>query len=204
MARDSRRDMPRSRRQPFREPRTRILVLCCGKRTEPEYFSGLVKHVRSTSVSVKIKTGTSDPAGLVAQAKTFLDTGDFDQLWCVVDVDHFDIDLAVASVRDEPRIRLAISNPCFELWLLLHFQDHSAHLPKCAKAAKLLSRHVPGYEKSVVFRTYEPGLSESVERARKLNSADGGHPNPSTDVWRLVELIMNEGERRRPGRTTPR
>ena len=25
-------------------------------------------------------------------------------------------------------IRLAISNPCFELWLILHFQDHTAWL----------------------------------------------------------------------------
>lgn len=192
MVRESRRDMPRSRRQPFREPRTRILVLCCGKRTEPQYFNGLVRHVRSPSVAVKIKTGSSDPAGLVAQAKVFLDSDNFDQVWCVVDVDEFDIARAVMAVGSEPKIRLAVSNTCFELWLLLHFQDHTAFLTNCDKAAKLLRRHVPGYEKSVVFRTYAPGLRDAIERGRKLGGTDDDHPNPSTGVWRLVELIRNE------------
>lgn len=193
MARGSRREMPRSRRQPFREPRTRILVLCCGKRTEPEYFKGLVGHVRNPSVAVKVRTGNSDPTGLVGQAKGFLDSDNFDQVWCVVDVDEFDIVRAVAAVRSEPKIRLAVSNTCFELWLLLHFQDHTAFLTTCDKAAKLLRRHVPGYEKSVMFRTYSPGLSDAIERARKLGGIDGDHPNPSTGVWRLVELIKSEG-----------
>lgn len=185
--------MPRSRRRPFREPRTRILVLCCGKRTEPQYFNALVGHVRNPSVTVKVKTGTSDPAGLVAQAKAFLDSGALDEVWCVVDVDEFDVARAVQSARSEPRIRLAVSNPCFELWLLLHFQGHAAFMPNAAKAADLLRRHVPGFEKAVEFRRYEPGLRQAIERARTLGGTDDDHPNPSTGVWRLVELIMSEG-----------
>jgi hypothetical protein len=167
--------------------------LCCGERTEPQYFNGLVSHVRNPSVTSRSGAGTSDPSRLVAQARSFLESDDFDQVWCVVDVDHFDIDRAVASVRGEPRIRLAVSMPCFELWLLLHFQDHTAYLPNCTKAAKLLSRHLSGYEKSVVFRKFAPGLEDAIERARKLGDTDDDHPNPSTGVWRLVELIRNEG-----------
>jgi hypothetical protein len=52
----------------------------------------------------------------------------YDQYWCVFDIDehpHVDqaLQLAVSS-----QISIAVSNPCIELWFLLHFQDQTADL----------------------------------------------------------------------------
>jgi hypothetical protein len=50
-----------------------------------------------------------------------------DEVWCVFDVDEHP---KLAEARDQANangIQLAVSNPCFELWLLLHFQEHRAH-----------------------------------------------------------------------------
>ena len=47
----------------------------------------------------------------------------FDEVWCVHDVDdHPRLDEARIMARDND-ISLAVSNPCFELWLLLHFRE---------------------------------------------------------------------------------
>ncbi|PSL58061.1 RloB-like protein [Saccharothrix carnea] len=48
-------------------------------------------------------------------------------VWCVVDVDNFDVAAAVEEA-DSAKVNLAVRNPCSELWLLLHFADHRAHL----------------------------------------------------------------------------
>lgn len=193
MVRAVRREMPRRRRRPFREPRTRILVLCCGKRTEPEYFKGLVQHVRNPSVTVKVKSGISDPAGLVEQAKARLGADDFDQVWCVVDVDEFDIDRAVEGSGSVAGVRLAVSNPCFDLWLLLHFQEQTAYVATCGKLGERLRRRVANYEKAVEFRRFAPGVARAVAGAKRLGDTETDFPNPSTGVWRLVELISSEG-----------
>ncbi|MGH3940412.1 MAG: RloB family protein, partial [Pseudonocardiaceae bacterium] len=51
--------------------------------------------------------------------------------WCVFDVEwpknHPNLKQAIQLARDH-NIRLAISNPCFELWLILHFEDQTAFL----------------------------------------------------------------------------
>lgn len=72
---------------------------------------------------------------------------DVDELWCVFDVEwptakrHPHLDQAMNLARDHG-IRLAISNPCFELWLVLHFRDQHAFLE--TDAAERLSRECDG------------------------------------------------------------
>jgi hypothetical protein len=116
-----RRENSSSRRAPFREPRKQILIVCGGTRTEPDYFEGLKRSRRNPAVQVKVVGKGIDPEQLVAHAHRV--RGDHDEVWCVVDTDEFDIAKAV-RVADKLKVRLAVSNPCFELWLLLHFDDH--------------------------------------------------------------------------------
>jgi hypothetical protein len=61
------------------------------------------------------------------------------------------------------RVDLAISNPCFEFWLLLHFEACSAPLPCYGDVAKRLLKHVPGFSKSALrFADYESGIGSAV------------------------------------------
>ncbi len=117
--------------------------------------------------------------------------GTHDEVWCVVDVDDFDLDKAVTTAR-RLRINLAISNPCFEFWLLLHFEACSAPLTCYGDVAKRLVKHVPGVSKTALrFADYESGVESAVTRARKQNGEPGAEhgSNPSTGVWALVEKI---------------
>jgi hypothetical protein len=93
-------------------------------------------------------------------------------------------------------INTAISNPCFELWLLLHFQDQRAHIER-DHVQTACRGHMPRYLEEVPFELVFPHHQEAVDRAVALDTwqqeqeRPGG--NPSTGVHRLTERIMELG-----------
>lgn len=189
----TRRENSGRRRPAFREQRTSILVVCGAEATEPAYFEGLKRARRNPAITIKIKAKRGDPDAVVKYAAGMRDRaeGTHDEVWCVVDVDEFDLDKAVATAR-RLRINLAISNPCFEFWLLLHFEACSAPLTCYGDVAKRLVKHVPGFSKSALrFADYESGIGSAVLRAKKPEVELGFEHgrNPSTGVWALVEKI---------------
>jgi hypothetical protein len=163
--------------------RNNVLVISGGQRTESQYFSGL-RLARRVPITVKYKVDA--PHNLVKYAARLRDQyrEDFEAVWCVVDVDSFDI-TAAAKEAERVEVNLAVSNPCFEVWLLLHFADHRAHIAGYRAARDLLARHVPGYDKKPDFTTFDGGVEEAVARAALL-----GPDNPATDVGRLVEAAL--------------
>jgi hypothetical protein len=168
-------------------------VVCGSRETERQYLQGLRDHLRNPAVSVVVRGKACSPTQLVdyANKQRGLSRGSFDEVWCVFDVDQF-VDVAEASVAARRAgIRVAVSNPCFELWLLLHFAAQTAHVPTYKKLLPLLQKHVPGYDKArLEFSVYRDGREDAVERARALDPTGEDHTrNPSTGVWRLVERM---------------
>ncbi len=116
----------------------------------------------------------------------------YDAVWCVFDVDDHP---QVADARQMARangIELAISNPCFALWLLLHFRESPGMQPRDTMR-RMLSRHVPGYDKRVEFTVYAEGYPQAVKRAEQMDKkaeedGDSGR-NPTTGVYRLTREI---------------
>jgi len=119
----------------------------------------------------------------------------YDSVWCVFDRDdHPHIPDAQQMARDND-IQLSISNPCFELWLLLHFRDNPGMQPR-HKLRRMLVHFVPGYDKDVKYATYSNGYQQAVTRAEQMDTiaeseAESGR-NPTTGVYRLTESIREE------------
>lgn len=164
--------------------RNNVLVVSGGQKTESQYFSGL-RLARRAPITVKYKVDA--PHNLVKYAAKLRDQyrEEFQSVWCVVDVDNFDIAAAVKAA-DRARVNLAVSNPCFELWLLLHFADHRAHIADYRAARDLLDHHVPGYDKKLDYAAFDPGVEQAVARAALL-----GPDNPATGVGRLVHSVLH-------------
>jgi hypothetical protein len=184
-----------ARRGPRRASRRTILLYCGADRTEPDYFNGFKATLRASAVTVKVRQEGVDPVRLVRAAAGYRDRhrDEYDQVWCVVDVDQFDLDAAVAEARRHG-IRLAVSNPCFELWLLLHHADCRAHCSGYPDLAARLKRHVPGYDKSRLnFADYAGAIAQASQRARDLEptGADFGR-NPSTNLWQVIETLTEQ------------
>jgi len=119
----------------------------------------------------------------------------YDSVWCVFDVDdHPHIPDAQQMARDND-IQLSISNPCFELWLLLHFRENPGMQPR-HKVQRMLVKYVSGYDKDVKYATYSDGYQQAVIRAKRLDESaesDGeSGRNPTTGVYQLTEIIRGE------------
>lgn len=197
------------RRDPRRESRIRILILCEGGLTEAEYFRAFSSELKNRLVRVEIDAQGRGPRELVESAVKRKKQADqqalrqqndflrFDEVWCVFDVDeHHHLFEARQQARDSG-IDLAVSNPCFELWALLHFQAQTSHLER-QHAQKRLRRHLPDYDKELPFHRLKPHYATAVDRARELDRRcdSDGEPgrNPSTGVHRLTERIR-KGEK---------
>lgn len=95
---------------------------------------------------------------------------------------------------------MAVSNPCFELWLALHFKDVRAFHDN--DQARRLRRDLDGQPgKSIVGAQYMARRMEAARRAAKLatfhreNGADSPHDNPSSGMYRLIEATLPGGRR---------
>ena len=146
-----RRDNTQRRRPGNRQPKNRVLVVCCGARTEKQYLDGMRRHFRDSPIAVVVRPEAGAPSQLVDYAAKVWqrDIEGFDEVWCVFDVDDFEADIPKAvSMARRAKISLAISNPCFEFWLLLHFKEHSAWLNGPTGAMAKLCEHLTGYDKA--------------------------------------------------------
>ncbi len=172
-----------------------LLIVCGAEKTEYAYFEGMKKlhPLRGLGVVRPPQGRGKDPVKVVRQAVQQRDSraGSFDQVWCVLDQDEFDLQPAVAEAG-AARVQLAVSVPSFELWLLLHYTECGGALtPKQALAR--LRQQVPAYDKTRLnFEDFASGLGNAMERARRLHDGAGVGPNPSSGVWALVEVIEQE------------
>lgn len=181
-----RRENSTRRRPAFRQPRSRLLVVCGGERTEPSYLTAVKGALRNPAVTVRVVGSRSAPHDVVTEAAARRESApnDFDEVWCVVDVDEFKLD-AAERLAVQHGVRLAVSNPCFELWLLLHHEDRRAGIVDAADAIRLLRQHVQGYDKRrVKLADFAAGIDDAIRRARDLDDGAVTGPNPSSGVWR--------------------
>lgn len=118
-----------------------------------------------------------------------------DEIWCMFDIDaHPNVTEAIQMARDNG-IRLAISNPCIELWFILHFEDQTAYLSRQdaqSRSSELLGcgKNLSREAMDVLFEQFE----DAGRRAHNLDvkhTNDGSPPgsNPSSSVWKLIESI---------------
>ena len=177
------------RRRPARRAqRQTVLIDTNGKSTEQAYFNA-VKSLPWVQVGRIVVVFTNKaPVEVVRDASRRKNANDFDQAWAVCDVDEFDTEKAMVEAR-RSGVGLAWSNPCFELWLLLHIAEHTSHLENgdkaCEKITKALGRE---WDKSALdFSDFEHGIGDAIKRAKLLETPPAA--NPSSDVWRLMEAL---------------
>ena len=193
--------MVQRRRTSGRKPRSVVLVIAEGK-TEEVYFRGL----RRRGCDVEIRTPASSPTdalNLVRLTVKQLRMNDIhpeagDLAICAFDVEGNERAnlLKAISLAEENGIVVAVSNPCFELWSLLHFRrvDHKL---TCKEVLALLRDYIPGYRKGTDYNdTLIPRRVSADGRARELLDSHGVkasmellESSPSTNLSIIIELI---------------
>ena len=182
-----------------RLPKKVIRVLTEGMVTERDYIKILRSQYREVVVDI-IREG-SPPRALVDKARRYQTSKDkqnpdFDEIWCIFDVDqHPNIEQAIREARDND-INIAITNPCFELWLVLHYQDQSGYISsskiqsEARRLGILKGKHLSEDSANIVRGNYEEAKSRA-QRLEKRHIGDNSESweNPSSQMWKFVDRL---------------
>ncbi len=198
------------RKPPSREPNIRVLIVCEGSKTEPLYFDAIRKKYRlpATKIMVLANTSGTQPRQVVNDACTFFeDYGkEFDHVYAVFDRDdhttYYDALNRAAELNNKfkndfykkiPFSAIA-SVPCFELWLLLHFEDVFEYQHRDAIYEKL-KKHLPEYKKGTtnMYSVTEEHLPKAITRAKTMCGTSNvkAGDKPYTNVYELVEKLQS-------------
>ncbi len=200
-----------ARRRASREQRRCILIVTEGKKTEPKYFSCLCRNLKLTGATVQVTNAdATDPGGIVKYAESHRDDSvssvrggrgvKYDETWVVFDseqnLDTPQLNAALARARDLG-IKVAMSAPCFEYWLLLHYVYSTRYMTNFREANDTLREHLPDYDKTKLpvedLWNRVPTAVENAELCRQNCT----HPRtfPFTDVDCLVCVLDAAAEK---------
>jgi len=181
------------RKVDVREVKQRFLIVCEGKKTEPNYFRGF----RVPKDVMEIQGLGENPSKLVQSAKSFKEQGEYDQVWCVFDRDSWteeDFNNAIHSAESYD-FKIAYSNEAFELWYVLHFDFLNSGIPRKDYRVKLTSLLGKKYEKNslTIYNDLIEKQIVAIKNAEKLlqqyEPQEPVKDNPSTTVHLLVQEL---------------
>jgi len=199
-----------NRKIDIKDFRERILIVCEGEKTEPNYFKAF--QIDENRYYVKPMGEGYNTISLVKRAKEIRDTSSkllpFDIVWCVFDRDgdkdgkkgfsaqNFNNAFEIAKNNN---IEIAYSNDAFELWYYLHFHYHEDAESRdwyINQLNKLLGHE---YEKNSdkMYGELKDKQDTAIRNAKRLikfhlDSKGKNVPekdNPSTTVYELVEEL---------------
>lgn len=200
-----RRANKKTKGRPTKQNRKIILIATEGmNKTEITYFTEFNRK-QSVWHIVPADGNSTDPVKIVQDAiRTVNNRGiryDYgDKVFAVFDTD-FNKDKQIVEARKiakENGIELILSNPCFEVWLLQHFRFSTRGYHSNEDVINELMNLWPEYRKSVgSFHSVSDRIEIAVKNARKLSEyhntvnsrTETEKRNPSTDVYKLVEII---------------
>ncbi len=191
-----------------KEPRVQFTLFCEGENTEPAYFSAIRKFYGDALVSIESRGGVGGPITIADKALKFAKSGGLargsrwkqnlfekqDQLWVVFDRDEHERYEEAVNLCEASGIGVAGSNPCLEVWLILHEQDYDRP-DNSHQVQKELQRLRPEYNRSGAKVLDE--MMDRVRHAEKRGQVllrrreDEGDPHgrPSTTVGDLTKAI---------------
>jgi hypothetical protein len=190
------------------EPRKAIVIFCEGERTEPDYFEAYRRIHRNPLVRIEIQAAAGVPLTMVRSAveyrrskkRTKRDSfAKNDEVWVVFDRDeHPNVPEAI-DMAEANGIKVAYSNPCFELWALLHYREHHAPDDRHQVQAHLcgcMARYDRHRRKDLDFGVMKDHTETAETRAERLveRRMQEGDPKgrPYTDVYKLTRSIREK------------
>ncbi len=189
------------------EKKKRFLIVCEGQ-TEELYF----KSFPILSADVKAVHQGASKSALVKCIADYLDGENYDEIWCVFDMDYkpgvkglyLDFDNAIQAA-DKLGYKCAYSNDAFELWFVLHYQFIDQEQSRTFFFKTLSKYWGLNYEKIDKQRSFALSMykrllddpkadqSSAIENANKLYNSQKQKiyhlQNPVTTVYMLVKEL---------------
>jgi hypothetical protein len=194
------------RAPPKKQQLKRFHLLCEGGNTEPEYFQALVDHFQAANIEITLIAPAGAPQTIAAKADSIRNrTGKRsgfeigDEVWAVFDRDEHPEYNSARNICKQKGIHVAYSDPCFELWLVLHYRQHNApvsHHEIQRTYETLDASYKSAKGKRCNFKSLAPRVKEAEANAAALLKArfEEGDPEgcPSTTVHLLTSKLRGE------------
>lgn len=213
--------MPRRSRPFIRDEAERdarlIVIATEDTKAAQDYFEALKMTYQSPRVHVELlkrDTTASSPQHVLAQLdawKSNYQVNEDDELWLVIDKDHWTSKQLreVAQRCSQRPFFLAISNPCIELWFLLHWTDLQPYnAPQQAEllANKKINKNRTRLEQEIITvagqfnksnlntADYMPHVTAAISRAQALDKSptDRWPQKLGTHVYRVAQSIIQD------------
>lgn len=187
--------------------KAKSIIFCEGANTEPDYLKAFRANFPRSLFEISLIPGAGVPHTLLKRAileKKRINSrgrkGDSfeanDVVWIVFDRDeHPNVAQTLHNARDNG-IETAYSNPCFELWLILHQQDFDRPDDR-KEVQRECEKCVAGYSrvkgKSGDFSQLVKSVEVAEQRAEVLcqrrEDEDAAMEAPSTTFYRLTRQL---------------
>lgn len=211
---------PRRGRGKAKEVKGVLRIYCEGAKTEPNYIQGYLNKYHPANRTLKVvkveSTKKNTPVQLVEEAekkKKSAESTPNDEYWAVYDRERIakysnELHRKTLDKANAKGINVALSNVCFEVWILLHFIDVRASYSDCDDLIKrsplkseLKKVGIDDYDKSDsnIFEVLSENITVARKRALAMNSStlqaspeteyDPHKLNPYTGVYKLLDAV---------------
>lgn len=208
---------PRTRTSGVRDARL-IIIATEGNKTEPHYFNAIATYYRNSKVHVEVlerKSTASAPEHVITELDKFrreYSLNEHDELWLVIDLDGWGSGKLseVSTQCEQKNYGFAVSNPCFEVWLLLHvatldsyteqelielIENRKSNKNSKTRLEKELTKLCGAYNKENLDTSpFLEHVAVAIERARAIDIHPTHRwPNQlGTRVYLLAESILKK------------
>lgn len=180
--------------------------------TEKIYFEQLKEIERIKDVVIKPELPSKSSKGgsykkAINTAKSLVEEG-YDHVYCLIDFDTVLSENKLADFNQELKdinakeITVYINNPCFETWVLVHYEKTGKAFSDCDAVGKAVTKHVKDYcknqeylRKKNLYKILRPQLeTNAILNAEFLedNREEKGNNYPRAEVFKffLKEKIV--------------
>ena len=198
----------------------RILIVCEGEKTEPNYFRNFKKiNNESFTYEIEAKGDGRNTIAVVDEAIRLKLQAEstqtpYDSVWAVFDKDSFSKNRFNSAIikANNNGVKVAWSNEAFELWYLYHFYNRITAMSRSKyqnaisnavnKAGGLRGKKVYKYAKNApnnyaIINQYgnqENAIRWAKEQCQTYVDDKYADHNPCTTVYRLVLQLLNRDE----------
>lgn len=190
----------------------RLFIVACDDTYAPQQYFGFLRLTRVKIHVVPTLDGTSAAEAVLQRLLTYEYQED-DERWMLLDTDHVTqgthLRGLLKALRDARNqgVRVALSKPCFELWLLLHHVTEAdvLGLGNAGDVENALRNALGEYNKTKLKEEHYPRLSvvQAFERAERFDLSVEGGDIPNTNTSRVYQLLRAIASKALPSQFPP-
>lgn len=194
--------------QDFRDDR--LFVIACDDTYAPKQYFNAFNIPRIQVHVVPTEDGTSHAAHVLERLLDIKDLEEFDERWMVLDIDHCTASpshkrsfIQAINQAEAQGINIALSNQCFEIWLLMHFiegADEIENIETAREAGVLLKNILGSYNKTNIDQAILnfKMVINACKIAKELDETIGGGHDPvgvTSRVYKIWDSIIEKSSK---------